>query len=79
MGVNDETIIAAIMQEVHRAEVKHPDWPVDKVYAATIVAEESGELTRACLQLEMEGGSVEEVWKEAIQTAATCIRLLRNI
>ena len=44
-------IIKAIMTEVFMAETKHPDWPIDKVYAATIVAEESGELTRACLQL----------------------------
>lgn len=72
-------IIQAIITEVERAETKHPDWPIDKVYAATIVAEENGELTRACLQYESENGDIEEIKKEAIQTACTCIRLLENL
>ncbi len=71
--------IEAIINEVDRATSKHPKWPRDKVYAATIVAEENGELTRACLQFESEGGTIDEVKKEAIHTAATCIRLLVNI
>ena len=75
---NDE-ILEAILTEVSRAENKHPNWPTDLVYAATIVAEENGELTRACLQFQCENGAIDEVRKEAIQTAATCIRLLKNI
>jgi hypothetical protein len=74
-----QEIINLIISEIERAETKHPDWPMDKVYAATIVAEESGELTRACLQYEAENGSLNEIKKEAIQTACTCIRLIENL
>jgi hypothetical protein len=72
-------IIDDILTEVNRAELKHPNWPVDKVYAATIVAEENGELTRAALQYEAEGGILSEIRTEAIHTAATCIRLIKNL
>lgn len=58
---------------------KHPNWPTDLVYAATIVAEENGELTRACLQYESENGIIDNVMLESIHTAATCIRLLKNL
>lgn len=75
----ESIILGKILNEVDRAETKHPNWPTDKVYACTIVAEESGELTRACLQFECEGGKIEGVELEAIQTAATCIRLIKNI
>ncbi len=72
-------ILFHIAAEVERAEHKHPHWPDDIIHAAAIVGEESGELIRAALQLKYEGGSVEEVRKEAIQTAATCVRLLKNL
>lgn len=68
-----------IMNEVQRAQDKHPLWPKDLVHASAIVCEESGELIRAALQLNYEGGDKEEIRKEAIQTAATCIRLLINL
>lgn len=74
-------IINLIQTEIERAEIKHPNWPDDMVYAASIVAEESGELIRSAVQHEMESefGCIEDVKKEAIQTAATCIRLLKNL
>jgi hypothetical protein len=71
-------IIQFIFDEVERAEAKHPEWPMDKIHAAAIVAEESGELVRATLQHHYEGGKYAEVIKEAVQTAATCIRLIKN-
>ena len=74
-----ESIYEYIKDEVLRAENKHPKWPKDKLYAAAIVAEENGELMRAAVQFQMEGGSINEIRKEAIQTAATCVRLLKNI
>ena len=74
-------VIGKIVDEVERASAKHPNWPEDIVYAAAIVAEESGELIRAAVQHEMESefGCIEEVTKEAVQTAATCIRLLEHL
>jgi hypothetical protein len=68
-----------IMEELMKAEKKHPIWPADPIHAAAIVAEESGELVRASLQFHYEKGSKLEIMKEAAQTAATCIRLLKNL
>jgi NTP pyrophosphatase (non-canonical NTP hydrolase) len=77
--MTEQDIIDESLLEVDRAEKKHPDWPRDLVYAGAIVAEESGELIRACVQSKFEQGDREEVRKEAIQTIATCIRLLKNM
>ena len=69
-----------ILREVARAKGLHPRWPSDIVHAAAIVAEESGELVRAALRFEYgEGGTVEDVRREAVHTAATCIRLLEGL
>lgn len=68
-----------VMKELHRAETKHPLWPTDTVYAAAIVAEESGELMQAALQRQFEGGELEACEREAIQTIVTCIRFVKNI
>jgi NTP pyrophosphatase (non-canonical NTP hydrolase) len=76
---NEQKIINEIVEEVKRAETKHPHWPDNPIEAAAITCEESGELIRAALQLKYEGGDKESVRKEAIQTAATCIRLLKNL
>lgn len=77
---NIEDILAAILAELAVAESKFPDWPTDWIHAAAIVAEEAGELTRACLQLTYEDEKVSwhEVEKEAIQTAEMAIRFLKN-
>ena len=67
-----------VVKEVVDARLKHPSWPGDVVYAAAIVQEESGELMRAAVQNAMEGGTIDACDKEAIQTAATCIRFLER-
>lgn len=75
-------ICEEIIAEVFRAEAKHPFWPSDIIHQAAIVAEESGELVRASLNHHYESFTTEsyqEIRKEAIQTAATCIRLLKNL
>jgi len=72
-------ICEEITEEVIRAKKKHPHWPDDIVHQAAIVNEESGELIRAAIQYQYEGADKEEIRKEAIQTAATCIRLLKNL
>lgn len=68
----------AIAAELKRATTKHPHWPQDMVYKAAIVQEESGELIRAAVQYEMEGGALTPIIEEAVQTASTCIRLIIN-
>lgn len=71
-------ILSAIVDELKRAEQKHPDWPTDIIHAAAIVGEESGELTQAALQCHYEKGSMANCQVEAIQVAATVIRFLKN-
>ena len=75
----EEEVIQMIQAELARAEIKHPSWPSDQIHAAAIVTEECGELMRAAVQYELEKGSIENIEEEAIQTAATCIRLLKDI
>lgn len=71
-------ILPAILNELDRSETKHPAWPVDMIHAAAIVAEESGELTRAALKWAYEGEDILEAQKEAIQVAVTAIRFLQG-
>ena len=72
-------LIHEILDELDRAEAKHPDWPDDILHQIAIVNEESGEATRAALQLEYEVGSKEDLRKELIQTAAMCVRMIINL
>lgn len=74
-----DEIIKQILDEVERAEKKHPHWPIGPIHQAAIVCEESGELIRSALQFEYEGGNKDEMKTEAIHTAATCIRFLKNL
>lgn len=68
-----------IIAELEKAEAKHPDWPDDILHQIAIVNEESGEATRAALHLCYEGGSIEELENELIQTAAMCIRMIEKL
>jgi hypothetical protein len=67
-----------IFKELDRARIKFPTWPSDIVHAAAIICEESGELIRAAIQNFAEDGSLEDCDKEAIQTAAMCLRFLQR-
>jgi hypothetical protein len=67
-----------ILEELWKGVAKHKNWPKDPVHGAAIVAEESGELVRAALNHRYEGGSKWDMYKEAVQTAATCIRFIAN-
>ena len=73
-----EEVLSLVMTEIIRAEEKHPDWPADPVRSAAVVAEESGELVKAVLDHEEKNSSQYAIVTEAIQTAATAIRFLKN-
>lgn len=73
------TILAEIMMELERAEKKHPKWPADLIHMDAIINEEKGEVTRAVLQHVYEGGPISDVREELIQTAAMCVRMLKNL
>lgn len=75
MRQHDE-VIRMIQDELIKARKKFPNWPTSAVKAAAVVCEEAGELIRAALQLEDEGGQLSACDKEAVQCAAMCIRFL---
>lgn len=74
-----DEIIADILTELVEAEAKHPVWPADPMYMDQIVNEEKGEVTRAVVQYVLEGGEREPIEMELVQTAATCIRMIKNL
>lgn len=74
-----ETVLAQIFSEIDRAEKLHPDWPTDPIHQAAIVSEESGELLQASLNRDEQKGTKRQMIIEATHTAATAIRLLKNI
>lgn len=71
-------IIKNILNELDRAEKKHPHWPTDQIHAAAIVAEEAGEFIRAVNQEKWDRRNPKASNIEAIQTAAMCVRFLKN-
>jgi hypothetical protein len=76
-----QSIIAEIEAEVTKATIKFPTWPTRIIDAQGVVAEEAGELAKACLQVvyEPHKETMEGVRMEAIQTAAMCIRFLASM
>ena len=84
-----EIALAQIFSEVERAEKLHPDWPTnpihqaaivtEEIHQAAIVTEEAGELLQASLNHNEHKGSKKAMITEAIHTAATVIRFLKNI
>lgn len=77
--MTENEAIQKIQEELVKAESKHPFWPTDILHQIAIVNEESGEATRAALQYQNEKGELKEVQTELIQTAAMCIRMLKNL
>lgn len=71
-----QEIFDQIKKELKLAEEKHPYWPDDLLHGVAIINEESGELTRACLNYIYENGNKNEIIKEAIQVGATVFRFL---
>ena len=82
-----ENAMELLIAELDRAERLHPQWPVDEVHQAAVVAEEAGELVQAALN--------HYYWKpgtpgcyfndpakmqtEAIHTGAMALRFLINM
>ena len=76
--------IDLIIEEYNRAKAMYPAWPADKIHAAAVVVEECGELMQAAIDHEYptcnhRGDTVERMKREAIQTAAMCLRFLEGL
>jgi hypothetical protein len=72
-------LVREIDGEIHQAEAKYPDWPDDPIHGAAIMAEESGEAVRACLNMVYHGADRAEYRKELVQTAAMAIRAILGL
>lgn len=70
-----------IYDELERAVAKFPTWPTDPLHALAVLGEEFGELNKAMLQYVYEPHKTSrvEIRKEAIQTAAMALRLVRSL
>lgn len=77
--MTDIVALNLVVDELARAEHKYPHWPVDVIHQVSIVQEESGEAIRAAIQYEYQGGSIDNIRHELIQTAAMCLRCLKNL
>jgi hypothetical protein len=69
----------AILAEVDRASLLYPDWPVDPVHAAAVLAEESGETVQAALDYCYSDGELSRIQEEAIQAGAMAMRILMGL
>ena len=72
----EQVCLLCIVQELHRARRKHPDFGKDLVHCAAIVGEEAGELIKASIDHHYAHGPLGDIETEAIQTAATALRLM---
>ena len=77
-------ILRDILTELESAERQHPIWPAfghrgDHVRAVSKLAEETGEAVLAVNNYDEGKGTIEEIRKELIQTAAMAIRNLKNL
>lgn len=76
LSYEDKLSIGLVIDELAKARAKYPDFPKDIVHQAAIVGEESGELVRASINAYYENGSLTDVQAEAVQTAATALRVI---
>lgn len=79
MTSTESEIIGEVLDELLRAETKYPDWPTDLIHQVAIMQEESGEAIRAALNHVYHGEPLADVRAELVQTAAMCLRCLKNM
>jgi NTP pyrophosphatase (non-canonical NTP hydrolase) len=78
LDIDVQQWIICVAMELKAAQTKHAGWTKDFIHAAAVVTEECGELVQAAVQFQYEKGRYYNMHKEAVQTAAMCIRFLIN-
>jgi len=73
-----EHIYLEIDNEIRRAKKLHPEWSLDPVHGAAIVAEEAGSVVKAALDFYYGRAGSHQLQKELIHNAAMAIRFLLN-
>lgn len=74
--MTDAQAIDLITAELARARGLHPTWPEDMIHGAGVVCEEAGELMTAALDARYFNADPAAIDREAVHTAATCVRVL---
>jgi len=74
-----ERAIELVIDELRKAEEKHPTWPDDPIHASAILAEESGELVQACIDYYYSDSDGGNAVIEAAQCGAMALRFLINV
>ena len=78
MSEEQKDFFGAVLEEMSRAEEKHKGWPDDAVHAASILNEEAGKLTQACIDYKfgnsVAGDPYDRMNKKAVSTAAMALR-----
>ncbi len=73
-------IIIGVVEELRKAEKKHPDWSgYDLFGQVCIMQEEAGEVSKAVIDFHNGSGTIQEFKVELMQTAAMCMRILKNL
>jgi hypothetical protein len=68
----------AVSEELERADAQHGD-AVDLYVQLAVLGEEFGELQKAALQFDYEGGNRDAILKECIQVGAMACKTFRHI
>lgn len=68
----------AVSEELRRADEQHGD-AVDLYVQLAVLGEEFGELQKAALQFDYEGGDRDAILKECIQVGAMACKTFRHI
>jgi hypothetical protein len=73
--------VRGVLDELKWARAKFPTWPTDPLHALAVLGEEFGELTKAVVEhtYEPRKATVQDVAKEAIQTAAMAVRFVMSL
>jgi hypothetical protein len=72
-------VVGEVLSHLHRAESSEVPWPANGAYQAGIIVKTAIALLGATLDVIYEQGNLCDVQREARQTGAMCVRLLKDL